>query len=162
MREELGQYRGKCVETGNWVFGFYYAVGGFSYIHHAGDVDSSGKTQMVKVKVIPGTTAPLVRTFGGHKLYEGDIAHVWHEDEIYPGEDEEDLIETKRVCLLRWGGFNYPAYDFYQKRKTTCNKAGFFWDPVDDEFNSFSTDQWHYEVIGNIVDNPELLEVNEC
>jgi len=47
----------------------------------------------------------------------------------------------------------YPAFDLYVK---SDNKIG--WSTYSDEYNAFTMDGIIYEKIGNIHDNPELLE----
>lgn len=70
----------------------------------------------------------------GRRIFEGDIIKgVWYHDYGQWGESEDD------VRIVEWSG----------------RKAGFY--PFN-MFDGYTFDLKTYEVIGNIYDNPELLE----
>lgn len=81
----------------------------------------------------------------GVEVYEGDIVHIWHED--YP----EDKTKAKVAYLYCY----YPDFDIYVPSERA--KTGF--ESYSDEYNSFSCPEYRIEVIGNVHENPDLLEV---
>lgn len=70
-------------------------------------------------------------------IFEGDIIEY-----IDPEGDNETIID-----VVYWGG-DYPAFDL-QNHEVECNA-----------FAYLSNNGWHIEVVGNIYENPELLENN--
>jgi len=81
----------------------------------------------------------------GNEIYEGAIVTVHHEY-------DEDC---KTICKVRYNAFGeYPAFDLYNK--TSRTRSGL--ENYSQEFNSFSCPEYTIEVIGNIYENPELLE----
>lgn len=76
----------------------------------------------------------------GKEIYEGDIVHVVHEDGY------EVVSQVEWGLTSKWFG-TYPAFAIAE---------------LESEMNSFSeifdTGQYTIEVIGNIFENPELLE----
>lgn len=85
-----------------------------------------------------------LRDKGGAEIYEGDIIRV----NVVDNKDLE--AEYRSTHLVEWcSGDDYPAFDLFPA-----------WD---DQLNSFSsilnTNCFEMEVIGNIHENPELLEV---
>lgn len=81
----------------------------------------------------------------GVEIYEGDVVNIYHEDY----EDEKVIGKV----VYNFGG-EYPAFDIYNV--SDRSKSGF--EPYSDEYNSFSCPDYAIEVIGNIYENPELLE----
>ena len=81
----------------------------------------------------------------GTEIYEGDIVDIWH----------EDYEEEKSRGCVKWNvGGGYPAFDIYLK----TNRHNLGWDAFSYEYNSFSCYENMIEVIGNIYENPELLQ----
>ncbi len=72
----------------------------------------------------------------GKEIYEGDILNcfnVW----------DEYSVNGK----LKWCGY-YPAFDVITKN------GGH----LEEDCHCFTSDQWEFEIIGNIYENPELLK----
>ena len=138
MREIL--FRGKRVDNGEWVEGFYVNVPE----HYKQEM--SGKSYIVSInnglfmEVVPETVGEYTGMKGknGKKIFEGDIIRT----RGYYG---------KEIGVIRRGEYTvYSRYVFsgyYCEDKTS---ALIEW-----------TSSWSCEVIGTIHDNPELLEVKE-
>lgn len=154
MREIL--FRGKRIDNGEWVYGQY------AYLLNARTEDG----EPIKHMIVDGT--PFGQTVdpstvgqytgltdkNGKKIFDGDIV-VW----------------TSKVTRLI-GNYTY-CFDGYHEGdvlKVVCNEAGFMLARLDDSIpdvpnGSSKIDNyafWNFhrllEVIGNIHDNPELME----
>lgn len=136
MREIL--FRGKRVDNGEWVYGFYENIPE----HHI--VKLSGKDCIVSInngllmEVIPETVGEYtgLTDENGKRIFEGDIVRYRPEDWCEP---QYSVVE---YCADKW---NYPAFDLddhcYEGNGLQC-----------------AHEEGRCEVIGNIHDNPELLE----
>lgn len=82
----------------------------------------------------------------GFEIYEGDVVKVVYEE--YPDEDFA-------IGKVWWFQCYYPAFDVYVPSERA--KTGF--ESYSDGYNAFTCDEISIEVIGNIYENPELLEV---
>ena len=136
MREIL--FRGKNCVTNNWVYGNYCAA---EYLNSNGvehlivEVPRNG----VSVRIIPETVGQYTGLLDkdGKKVFEGDIVKVY---------DNFDYVgETLYVGTVQWDD-------------TFLN-----WELKTSENIVWSLKNLpsvlYYEVIGNVFDNPELLEV---
>ena len=136
MREIL--FRGKRVDNGEWVYS--------SFIMH----DKERKVLLAEVELFDGEKWRAVdpETVGqfigltdknGKKIFEGDIVQYQPE---YWCEPMQSVVE---YCADKW---NYPAFDLkdhdYAANGLQC-----------------AHEEEGCEVIGNIHDNPELLEVEK-
>ncbi len=133
MREIL--FRGKRKDNGEWIEGYYVCLGNYHYIL-TGKLDvAKGYPDFVHYNVIPETIGQYtgLQDKNGTKIFEGDIAII-HSPNI--GDDEGYFIivwdDDSTRFVLRGETLECDFEDFY------------------------STE---IEVIGNIHDNPELLEV---
>ena len=149
MREIL--FRGKSVNDGEWVQGSLVVT----TIEPADDtpikhyhiedmtigVFPNGFQSGVSETVNPNTVGQYtgLTDKNGKKIFEGDIVRHWN--------GSEDGYDTGRV----YWDTNYCGW-----RRTT---DGFFHQKVVDTFRMNL--KCIYEVIGNIYDNPELLEVSD-
>ena len=74
MDERIIKFRGKDIETGKWVYGYYARLGNDHFIYRDGmvlvDDDGSYENKLVPYKVDHETVGQFVCG----KLYEGDIA----------------------------------------------------------------------------------------
>lgn len=135
MREIL--FRGKRSDTGDWVKGFYvqkpnpFSEGGKPIRHCIVDLPPFG------YDVDPETVGQFtgLTDKNGKRIFEGDIVNM-------DDEDWSSLGYTYQICAVRFddftGGFEpFSTYD---------------WDSS--EYIRAS----HCEVVGNIYDNPDMLE----
>ena len=140
MREIL--FRGKRIDNGEWVYGnlnilngcIYHIVPLQVYIH------TSGIPVSEFYDVDPSTVGQYtgLTDKNGKKIFEGDICRF--------DNDEPDESERYTNYAVQWDCVNcrYVVVDAYNRE-----------DCLDIFFAK------HAEVIGNVHDNPELLEVGE-
>ena len=136
MREIL--FRGKCCTTGEWVEGFLgievlddYVIQQFSFDEYF--ASECIDQYSVKLETVGQYTGLTDKN--GKKIFEGDILEGDLEDSLDPG--------AKWRSEIIWGKFGWNCKD---------NKISL---PMDEY------DIREGEVIGNIHDNPELLEVKQ-
>lgn len=132
MREIL--LRGKRTDNDEWVDGFYICVADVHYIS-SGIFDSliNGIINTTGYKVIPETVCQFTGLYdkNGRRVFEGDIVE-----------------RGGRIWLVEYSN------KYGQFMMTTYTEKGISWSR---SFDLIPPD-W-CEVIGNIYDNPELLEV---
>ena len=127
-------YRGKRIDNGEWVEGylsypFCTEKGNESYYFYAKDSLDFFCRCVVDPSTICQCTAMPDKN--NKLIFENDIA-IKHND------------DDKEPYLIRWSE-NYAAWELAQ---CGCSMYGFF-----------DVDFGEIEVIGNMIDNPELLEV---
>lgn len=151
MREIL--FRGKRVDNGEWVYGDLIKdyLSGQYFIHPYGDsanesdkVGEEGCLRFFSFEVIPETICEYtgLTDKNGNKIFEGDIIKVVTEDtheerfiEVGIGEFTDDGSGDLFIgAYLKYDGFTVSAGQIKE-----CGSNG-------------------VEIIGNIYDNPELLE----
>ena len=149
MREIL--FRGKRKRDGKWVYG--------AYLHlNAGDdyiCDGAvwiGTLTPCKEEVIPETVGQFtgLTDKDGKKIFEGDI--------LTPLDDEIDfIVEFNNGCF---NGVSYAIKGAMMEYGwDEC--AGGYGVVECEPLDSYHPEKYH-EVIGNIHDNPELLEANHA
>lgn len=141
MREIL--FRGKRTDTGEWVYGYYEA--GYTYenkipFHRIVALDRKTLTNelaFVRPETVGQYTGLTDRN--GTRIFEGDIV------EMHGGCDEMDMREYNIRCMVVYGRTGYGAdigfagaYKSGMRISLMCEGC--------------------LTVIGNIHDNPELLE----
>lgn len=137
MREIL--FRGKRTDNGEWVKGFYVCVLDTHYIM-TGKFDSltNGIINSEAYKVDPDTIGQFtgLTDRNGVKIFEGDIIEFNHP---YNGKSIHAVVQD---------GCGWNLSNFY----ASC---------FDCPGCAFSEGTKYMTVLGNIYDNPELLEVSE-
>lgn len=136
MRENMGLYRGKRKDNGEWIEGFLVVIGKLYYIL-TGKVDITKGVALERFEVIPSTVGQFTGLSDktGKRIFEGDICRN---------------TKTGEIVSVKWHG----------------TMAGYVWSkPKNDnkhlyDFGELFRVYDKYEVIGNIHDNPELLEVS--
>lgn len=140
MREIL--FKAKRIDNGEWVEGYYlrdqYHIGGKDIIFYRKDSDRfTVYTDIIDIETLCQFTGLCDKN--GNKIWENDILMA-HLDEFYP---EDVTYET-----VEWGVAGWAAHE-------TSN--------IDREYGSVDReyldefDLKHFEVVGNIFDNKELL-----
>ena len=134
------KFRGKCIEEGNASYG-EFVYGDLRIIEDKRDFYLIYTINSC-VRVDKNTTGQFTGLFDnkGVEIYEGDIVIYYDDDEYYEYEYEYGVV--------KWQGDDYyPAFD------------------LNDHIFEGNALNWlliaagkHIEVIGNIHDNPELLE----
>ena len=136
MREIL--FRGKRLDNGEWVQGFFnkwavYDESENNYHHYIQPLDENGRLDIIR-RVHPATVGQFIGLTdqNGTNIFEGDIVSC--RTSAYFFEKCKVVYEScyARYCLIDKHGYKYP---------------------MDESFE--------YEIIGNIYDNPELLEGND-
>lgn len=129
--EDRYLFRGKCIDDGEWMSGSYYELAGRPLIFKP--VFASKKAVY---EIDPSTICQCtgLNDKSGRRIFENDILSG-HIDVEFP----ED--ETRKCVVWHENGWctNETGCDYYEEL---------------DDFDSEN-----FEVIGNIIDNPELLEV---
>ena len=140
-REHL--YRGKCIFIGKWVFGSLLTTDGACLISEKGkakdwvDGDVSYSTNWTQVD--PSTVGQYTGLLdkNGTRIFEGDIVRLDGDIFFVAFNDAAFGLsksgDDKRGNLYHWYKFCKPTHEPYVP-----------------------------EVIGNVADNPELLEVNNA
>ena len=138
MREIL--FRGKRTDNGEWVYGYYtkardYLNGKEMHIIFPPDVEAFPHCEFAEYEeVIPETVCQYtgLTEKNGRKIFEGDILGGFL-DEDYPEHKTIVTVEWHECMWVTHQGNYHP--DLLEKSD------------LDD-----------FEVVGNIYDNPELLE----
>lgn len=130
MREIL--FRGKHAVSGEWIFGDLLCSNGNYYIHEKGKPIVSYVSPMAAFGTVGQYTGLTDKN--GKKIFEGDIIKDKELRRIYMIGYNEDLMKY--------------AFLYYHKELKNIYCGGFV----------SKSDGKSIEVIGNIHDNPELLE----
>ena len=131
----MRDYRGKCIATGEWRFGFLVDA------QHIGNwVEAS--------PVCPETVGQYTGIFTKDEVEDGDTLCTF----IYEGDIVEPVLIDGTHTGFSWGRmvvvFDRGAFGLKSRRgeiTPMCNYAA----------------NVQFKVLGNIHDNPELLEVTE-
>ena len=148
MREIL--FRGKRIDNGEWVYG------GYAHIYSNPNTDiivtgrmclyeDSGELTMEARNIDPSTIGQYtgLTDKNGKKIFEGDILKIIHKYQSPFDDDTKEYTDiTTDVVFFDDEGLCFS----YGKSPFLC---------VADNVTA------EYEVVGNIYDNPELLEVKE-
>ena len=132
MREIL--FKAKRIDNGEWVEGCYLLSNGKHFIY-AEYIEHYCMPVIIKAEIIPETLCQFtgLTDKNGKRIWENDILMA-HLDESYP---EDTTYET-----VEWGVVGWVTHEANSADRQYL-----------DEF-----DTEHFEVVGNIFDNPELLQ----
>lgn len=135
MREIL--FRGKRLDNGEWVYGLLCRVG-----------DTYANIRRMDTGVLYSVFTNTIGQFtgltdkNGRKIFEGDIIHLEYSQMFFGGEycgEYTAEVSYEEGCFITDG----------------INNG----DEIETPLSGFDNDE--VEIIGNIHDNPELLEVTE-
>lgn len=145
MREIL--FRGKRLDNGEWVYGYIVKHGDRWWIY-TGEIEYIYYPMLAenpeKIEVEPGTVFQYtgLKDKNGKKIFEGDV--VEYEDESPSNYEYHDNL------IMNRGAICYSDGTFYWTNAVATTLEDNVYDGVLD-----------CKVIGNVFDNPELLEVQE-
>lgn len=147
MREYL--FRGKSIENGGWVYG--NLIKRLNYdelsVKYCSIQEITSTSRYNSARVIPETVGEYTGLCdkNGNKIFEGDIVKFTDTTFGY-SHIGEVCFDKGSFCIL---------YEFYgQKELHRIGKTDKWQD-----MGASGTITYSYKVIGNIHDNPELLEV---
>ena len=145
MREIL--FRGKRVFNGEWLFGGFHSRFDKAFI-----IGCSKSFRIDGMDVIPETVGQFtgLTDKNGKKIFEGDIVNVWWEQRTLEQVDEF----PKYKAVIEFGNPNHLYSWGWQLKMIDdmpFNPDILLWVDME-EAGAF------IEIIGNIHDNPELLE----
>lgn len=144
MRENIGLYRGKRKDNGEWIEGFYFqkpnplSEDGLPIYHGISDLPPFG------AEVDPETVGEYTGKTDKNrkKIFEGDIGRYKQTDGAK--RNGNPIICTGKV--IYWA--KTASYAVESKDEAGCKYFDYF--PIKD-----------FEIIGNVWDNPELLNGEE-
>ena len=133
MNREI-KFRGKSINTQAWVYCYYYAVEKNCVLFHF-IIDKAGKSHEVYYHTVEQFTGMPDKN--GVEIYEGDIL-----------ENREPYNDLERA-VIRWNNkLAKFVFDMYYDGDTEIAET-------------LEANDWisldHFEVIGNIHDNPDLI-----
>ena len=140
MRDFL--FRGKSVNSGKWIYGGYFKTDNEHYIITNTDNLVGFNLWDYAELIIPETISEFIGLTdkNGKKIFEGDII-------AYKNYNGKLVVEG----VVKYGNFN-----------CSCCDGVFGWYVGENgDIRNLQEPNDFYEVIGNIHDNPELLEENE-
>lgn len=153
MKKE--KYRGKRVDTGEWVFGSLLKIAGGCLIYHGpeskaeivpdGDCESMPKDVSVallhsEVSVVyPKSVGQLICVIPNTSMYV-DNSHELYEDDLFTCDATKRLFRAVYDGFGAYFGYNELAFAFQLSQSSVRVKSG------------------GIKVVGNYFDNPELLK----
>jgi len=138
------EFRGKRVDNGEWIYGFYVELGGEHLICRTRPSQSPPVVWHIMKGYFTPVDSETVGQYTG--LCDRDGSEIW----------EGDMLETdlKRPCLVVVYRNAQFALECVDDHKYFDTMAFADWDETD----MIKRQNW-WKIIGNIHDNPELLEV---
>ena len=138
MREHMGLYRGKRIDNGEWVVGNLFIPDEVS--HRKAPTEILVGTNVVRIShaVDPNTIGECtgLRDKNGKLIFEGDVVRV-------RGVDLPHWIDYGEIREVKYRNGAFAPFDEYDSDCNTYVLAG------------------DCEIIGNVIDNPEILKGGE-
>lgn len=152
MRENIGLFRGKRIDNGEWVEG--NLLGPDAMFNEWYIVITEGFCRAVDPDTVGECTG--LKDKNGKLIFEGDIVryglfydyNCFLESLEHPEEyDNEVYDDDIEIDYVQWGGeWEYPAFDLANHNFESNG------------LSTIASGDYEYEIIGNIHDNPELLK----
>lgn len=129
------KFRGKCIDTGEWVYGDLLQDGDLSFV--VGSLKEFMDTPVNECLVNPDTVGQYtgLKDRNGKEVYENDILRVYDR-------------KTYFNIIVSWSKEAVAFMACYCDK----NQSPLSW------FSNLLPNGYEIEVLGNIHDNPELLE----
>lgn len=142
-------FRGKRVSNGNWIEGYFVLLAINEGLKHAISTGTD-EGRFILFEVIPDTIGQFTGLCdkNGKKIFEGDI--LLEEEKEYSLEEYGEKVVGTHNIVAYW---NEKACGFWVRR--TDKPKGKIYVPEEPLCESFAEE---LKVVGNIYDNPELLE----
>lgn len=158
------KFRGKSVKDGKWVYGDFFNDNGKQCFiifynsaieHHVGFGKCYLRTEKYE-EIDPATTGLYtgLKDKNGTEIYTGDIVQI-HQF-LFDGNE----FEQETIGVIKWGEYGWILSNI--NSKTINDWMGY--NNGDGEaylIDFYGLHEDGFEVIGNIYDNPELLEVDQ-
>lgn len=133
MENRIIKFRGKRIDNGEWVFGYY----SFNPFFKRAQIFVYGDVRSYVYEVIPESVGQLVLNIGGKEYYEGDIVKAHKKGANFPLNYIIVFNEEELAYKMRWTG--------------RAKEDGFYDEKIG--IGGFNT----FDAIGNLHDNPELI-----
>lgn len=133
MKREI-KFRGKCLDNGEWVYGYYVKYNDYSDNIHESIIDEYGYMYDVAPATVGQYTG--LKDKNGKEVWEGDIVDAWSAGSHLPN------------GIIKWGALGCSF--FIGTHTNSC-----CW-----KLSGNNKGHETFEVIGNIHDHPELLKQN--
>lgn len=144
MREIL--FRGKRVDNGEWVDGYYVRLNRKRHLIYSGFAETDCDSYYPNnYEIDPKTLGEYtgLTDKNGRRIFEGDIVHAIYRSDYV---DEKDIDFGNGIIEYHGGYYGGAQWEI---------------NTIDEPGNKVFSAKIECEIIGNIYDNPELLEGGE-